>query len=310
MLLLLFIISIILVWKMFTFAKRRLTPITFLNKTVWVTGASSGIGEQLTYRFAKYGANLIISSRNVEKLEKVKNSCINPDKVTVLPLDLAYPEDAFKKAEEFFKSKSIKVDILVNNAGVSQMTFFLETPHEVEVEMANINYMSPILLTRLVLPGMLKDHSGQIVLTNSVLGKFSNVLRTSYCGTKFALRGFFDALRCEVADQGIKITSIYPGQVCTDVTRNARVEWNRGFGHQDKDVGNGENVEHFADRAIKAIFFQDEDAVISISYIHYVFNWLSGLWPEFVFQKTASEKDKRIQARNEALAGKYDDLRN
>jgi len=289
------------------FIKRRFTKISFLNKNVWITGASSGIGEHLAYRFAKFGANLILTARNVEKLEKVRNACLNPDKVTILPLELSKPEEAAKQAEEFLKSKSIKIDILVNNAGAVINTMFLDTPHEIEMEILNTNYVSSVMLARLVLPDMLKEKSGQIVLIESVAGKFGIPLRSAYCGSKFAMRGFFDAVRAEYSDQGLKVTSISPGPVFTEVAKNARVgAWGHKFGHDEKELREGEDVEKFADKAIRSIFFQDEDVVLTISYVQYLCYLLADIWPELVFKIMASRKDKALQERNEAAQGKFD----
>jgi len=302
-----FILSIILVWQAFKFIKRRFTKITFLNQTVWITGASSGIGEHLAYRFAKYGANLILTARNVEKLEKVRNACLNPDKVTILPLELSKPEEAAKQAEEFLKSKSIKIDILVNNAGAVINTMFLDTPHEIEMEILNTNYVSSVMLARLVLPDMLKEKSGQIVLIESVAGKFGIPLRSAYCGSKFAMRGFFDAVRAEYSDQGLKVTSISPGAVYTDISKNERVGASGNkFGHDEKRIHKGQDVEKFADKSIRSIFFQDEDVVFTPSYVQYLCYLLADIWPELVFKIMASKKDKYLQERNEAAVGKFD----
>jgi len=128
-----------------------------------------------------------------------------------------------------------------------------------------------MLLTRLVLPGMLKEKQGHIVL-NSVLGRFASPLRTAYSTAKFGLRGFADSLRSEYPDQGLNVTSIYPGYV---QTKDSRVAYNTRVGKNDKQVANGMSVKIFAQKAIKYIYLKDSDVIISKDWLHYVKNLLT-----------------------------------
>jgi len=289
------ILPIIITYHVFSWLYRKFKPISFKNKIVWITGASGGIGEVLAYRFASLGATLIISARREEELERVRKRCANPDKVTVLPLDLSNTDVATRKAAEFLERKGIKVDILVNNSGVGMRAFFLEMSHESEKEMMNVNYFAPIQLARLVLPKMLSEKSGQIVNINSIAGKLSSALRTSYSGSKSALGGFFDSVRAEYSDQGISITSIHPGAVNTDITVNSFGPKGEKFNKRDPFITKGLSVDAFSDKAMKAIYYKDNETIITKEYYLLPLIMLRNLFPDLVFFLVSKHKKKMLQ---------------
>lgn len=191
------------------------------NKVVWITGASSGIGEALAYALNKKGTRLILSARREEELERVKANCTgNPDDIVVLPLDLtktATLADKAKTAESFFGS----VDILFNNGGISQRALALEAELESVRNLMEINFFGTIALTKEVVPGMIERGHGHVVVTSSVMGKFGTKYRSAYAASKHALHGWFDCLRQEVEEQGVDVTLVCPGYVKTDITKNA-----------------------------------------------------------------------------------------
>jgi len=156
----------------------------FNGKVIWITGASSGIGEELARQFSSFNTKLILSSRRKEELERVKASLnINPDYVYILPLDLSDPETLPEKAMEA-EAAFGRIDILVNNGGVTQRAMVMETPLEVDRRIMEINYFSGVILTKAVLPGMLERGYGRIVAISSVTGKFGFPLRSSYAASK------------------------------------------------------------------------------------------------------------------------------
>jgi short-subunit dehydrogenase len=194
---------------------------SFKNKTVWITGASSGIGRALTHQLSSCGANLVISSRRKEALEKVKAECTNSDgRIRVLPLDLSKAESIPAKSREAQQAFG-PIDILFNNGGISQRSLALETDMKVVRNIMEVNFFGTVALTKAVLPAMLKQQSGHIVVTSSVMGKFGTQMRSAYSASKHALHGWFDSLRQEVRDENIKVTLICPGFVKTNVTLNA-----------------------------------------------------------------------------------------
>ncbi len=190
------------------------------NKIVWVTGASSGIGEALAYALNAKGCKLIISARRKEELEKVKSQCTTPESVAILPLDLNDHENMAlhtKKAISFFG----KIDILVNNAGISQRSLIKDTNFEVYKKLMDINYLGTIALTKAILPYFIEQKNGHFATITSLMGKFGSPYRSGYCGAKHALHGFFDVLRMEHEKDNINVTLICPGFIQTNVAKNA-----------------------------------------------------------------------------------------
>jgi len=233
----------------------------FANKTIWITGASSGIGAALTIAFSNYDANLIISSRNDQKLNEVREKCKHPERVGIIPLDLAdfsSLNDKVKEALEIFDG----IDILINNGGISQRSFAVETALKVDQQIFDVNYFGTVALTKLLLPYFIKKESGQIVVMSSVIGKFGTPLRTSYAGSKHALQGFFDSLRAEVHDKNIAVTIICPGYVSTEVSNNALTADGTQYNINDKGNANGMSPDVFAKKALRVISKRKQEAVI------------------------------------------------
>ncbi|MBA6153675.1 SDR family oxidoreductase [Gelidibacter maritimus] len=224
----------------------------FNNKTIWITGASSGIGKALALRLSHYNCQLILSSRREDALESVKQQCKNPEQVAILPFDLAdynQMQPIALKAIQFFGT----VDILINNGGISQRSLVIDTTVEVYKKLMDIDYLGTVALTKALLPHFVKRKTGQFVTVSSVMGKFSSPLRSGYCGAKHALHGFFDTLRLEHEKDNVKVTLICPGFVNTDVARNALIGDGSQQRYQDESTQNGLDVDVFAKRMLKAI---------------------------------------------------------
>ena len=189
------------------------------DKVVWITGASSGIGEALSHELANRGSKVILSARRTDELERVKKE-IGKDDIAILKLDLA---DGDSFAEVTKKAQSIfgDIDILINNGGISQRGLVKDIEMEVDRKVMEVNYFGTIGLTKAVLPQMLKNKSGHIVSISSTMGKIGTPLRSSYGASKHALHGFFECLRPEVHDDNIKLTVICPGFIHTNITINA-----------------------------------------------------------------------------------------
>ncbi|TYB76400.1 SDR family oxidoreductase [Bizionia myxarmorum] len=224
----------------------------FNNQTIWITGASSGIGKALVMALDNQNCQLIISSRRLEDLEAVKNSCLNPQNIACLPFDLAdYQEMAFvvETAQSFFGN----IDILINNGGISQRSLIIETDIAVDKKLMEIDYLGTVALSKALLPYFIKQQSGQFVTVTSLMGKFSSPYRSGYCGAKHALHGFFDTLRLEHEKDGISVTLICPGFVNTAVAKNAQTGDGSQQNIQDSATENGLDVNDFAERMLKAV---------------------------------------------------------
>src|SRR5438128_393409 len=192
----------------------------FRGKVVWITGASSGIGEALARHMARAGARLILSSRREDELNRVAQTCIDAVSVSVLSLDLSRPEsmsDAVHRALEI----AGHVDVMVHNGGVSQRAYAADTAFSVDDLLMRTNYLGPVALTKALLPSMRSRHTGHFIVVTSVLGKFGLPGRSGYCASKHALHGYFDTLRAELWRDGIQVTLVLPGYVRTNVSINA-----------------------------------------------------------------------------------------
>ncbi|HYM85913.1 MAG TPA: SDR family NAD(P)-dependent oxidoreductase, partial [Pseudoxanthomonas sp.] len=171
------------------------------NKIVWITGASSGIGEALAQRAAARGAKLVLSSRRAGELERVRNTLPRSQDVAVLPVDLSQLDDADALATQaagYFGP----IDILVNNAGISQRTTTLDTVLPAYRQIMEVDFFAPIVLTKALLPGWVARGSGHVVVVSSVFGHIAMARRSGYATAKHALHGWYDCARIELEPQG------------------------------------------------------------------------------------------------------------
>lgn len=189
------------------------------GKVVWITGASSGIGEAMALAASAQGAKLVLSARRETELQRVRQACAHPAQVAVLPLDLTDfdAEAAARRAAAFFGP----VEVLVNNAGISQRSTVLNTDMAVYRRIFELDFFACVALTKAVLPGMVTAKAGHIVTISSVVGYVGTPLRSGYAAAKHALHGFYDALRAEVWRENVKVTLICPGFIKTNVSLNA-----------------------------------------------------------------------------------------
>jgi short-subunit dehydrogenase len=220
----------------------------FENKVVWITGASSGIGEALAVAWSREGARLVLSARNERELERVRNACANPERHRVMPLDLTDTNAIHAAVNE-----AGAVDVLVHSGGVSQRALAAETGLAVDRAIMETNYFGTIALTKAVLPSMLARRSGHIVPISSVIGYVGIPTRSAYSASKHALHGFFESLRAETAKDGIAITIVVPGYIRTKVSENALRGDGSAYGKMDETHQRAMRPEDAAPRVIDAV---------------------------------------------------------
>ena len=222
------------------------------NKIVWITGASSGIGAELAKIYSHRGIKLILSSRNVRALERVKSECYYPENIKILPIDLNdfYAAPALvKKAYNIFG----RIDILINNAGVSQRSLIVDTQFDVFKKLIEINYLGTVALSRALLPFFLKQGFGHYVVVSSVMGKYGSPFRSGYSAAKHALHGFFDVMRMEHQKDNIDVTIICPGFVRTPIAMNSLKGDGSVLGVDDLATRKGLKVEDFALKMVRSV---------------------------------------------------------
>jgi dehydrogenase/reductase SDR family protein 7B len=224
----------------------------FNDKVVWITGASSGIGEAMAVAMASHGANLILSSRNVEELDRVRASCSSLERVKILPLDLSVPDSLAAKvgtAISFYGH----IDIMVHNGGISQRSLVADTGIEVHRHVMELDYFSYVVLTKELLPHFTERKAGHFVVTSSVMGKIGTPMRSAYAAAKHAQHGFFDCLRAEVTPYQIKVTILTPGYIRTNISRHLATDKGYDVHSDSKDVNNGLTPQKAARQILRAI---------------------------------------------------------
>lgn len=234
---------------------------TFDQKVIWITGASSGIGKSLAIELSKKNTKIILSSRNEAKLNEAKKKCDHQKNIKVLPLDLEDYTSLKAKTEEAIKLFG-KIDVLFNNGGISQRSLVKNTDISVDKRILDINYLGTIALTKAVLPYFIQQKSGVFVVTTSIVGKIGTPLRSSYAASKHALHGFFDSLRAEVYKNNIKVTLACPGFVQTNVSVNALTGDGTPQNKMDKATKNGLTPEAFSKKLIKAVEREKQEVII------------------------------------------------
>ena len=222
------------------------------GKTVWITGASSGIGAALARRYHNLGANVIISSRRKNLLQALRDDLQDPQRIYPLPLDLE-DHDAIPKAADLALSKWGSVDILINNAGISQRSKVAETDFKVFKKLIDVNFLGLVEVTRAVLPKMIQKGEGRIAAISSIAGIFATPMRSGYSASKMALQGFCDALRAEVHERGISVTVVHPGFVKTEISKNALTGNGSKYSKMDTIQEGGISPEICAAKIIRAI---------------------------------------------------------
>mgnify|MGYP001827747797 CR=1 FL=1 len=237
-------------------ASERSIAEPFRGKVIWITGASSGIGEALCGEFARGGARLVLSARNESELKRVRDNCVaagsQAEDLLVLPLDVvdfAAMPGAVTQVEEAFSG----IDMLINNAGMSQRSFCVDTELDVYRTLLEVNVLGQIALTKAVLPVMMAQGSGHIAVTASVAGKVGAPMRTGYCAAKHAVMGFFDSLRTEVAYLGIQVSTIVPGFIRTNIARNALTATGEATDMEEADIEGGMDANECARVVIQGL---------------------------------------------------------
>jgi 3-hydroxy acid dehydrogenase / malonic semialdehyde reductase len=187
------------------------------NKTVLITGASSGIGKACAFAFAKEGANLILAARRLNRLNEISESVIkNNIQVLTLELDVRNNEKV-KNTFSHLPKDWEEIDILINNAGLARgFSKLYEGEIEQWEEMIDTNIKGLLYVTRQVLPQMAERKSGHIINIGSTAGHEVYANGNVYCATKYAVNALTQSIRLDVLDKNIKVSSVDPGMVRTE----------------------------------------------------------------------------------------------
>ena len=207
-----------------------MSELTFKSLSVVITGASSGIGREITRQLAVQGAHLTLAARHEDALEALAAECRQSGAQAIaVHTDVTDPVQCQKLIETAVKTYG-RIDVLINNAGTTMWTRLDEiTDLSLFEKIMQVNYLGSVYCTFYALPH-LKQSRGRLVSVNSLTGKAGVPTRTGYAASKHALVGFFDSLRVELRGTGVSVTLIYPGFVDTGLQA-------RGFGPDGKPLG-------------------------------------------------------------------------
>jgi short-subunit dehydrogenase len=233
------------------------------QKVIWITGASSGIGEAVAYEMARKGAKLILSARRKEELDRVKGNCdaaAQPN-IRVLPLDLT-EFSTLKLCTEAAIQLFGHIDILFNNGGISQRSLIKETSLAVDKRIMDVNYFGAVALTKYLLPHFINCKAGHFVNVSSLTGKFGTPYRSAYAASKHALHGFFDAVRAEHFNDNIRVTMICPGFIQTSIALSTLTGDGSTLAEPVKGAYTGRSAEWCAKKIVHAIEKQKEEVYI------------------------------------------------
>lgn len=230
------------------------------NKIVWITGASSGIGEALVKQISSTGAKLILSGRKEAALQALAQPL--GERAAILPFDLAKKEEvqaALQKVNSFFG----RVDVLFNNGGISQRSYGAETSDEVERQIMEVNYFANIALTKGLIPQWRERKEGYVCTVGSMTSLFGFFYRTTYGASKHAVKGYYESLIFEEEPNGVHITIVYPGFINTPISANSLNGDGSKHNKLDEAQKQGMAPEVCVKRMIEAVENKERSVVIA-----------------------------------------------
>lgn len=233
---------------------------SFDGKRVWITGASSGIGEALAGAFARRGARLVLSARRSDELERVRRGLPRADEHRVVAFDIA-DETAVEDAARDVLAGA-RLDMLVLNAGITQRALARDTELAVDRRLFDVNFFGPVALTKAVLPALRAQGGGRLVVVSSLVGKMGTPLRSGYAASKHALHGFFESLRAEEHDAGLRVTMVLPGFIRTPLPVTALTGDGSPQGRMDRAQLEGMDPGDCAERIVRAVLRGKDEVLI------------------------------------------------
>ncbi len=232
------------------------------GKTIWITGATSGIGKGMAIEIAAHSRQLILSGRNSKALDETAKLCKNKGAtVCCIPFDLG-DMNSIKAAAEEALAKFKAIDCLYHVGGISQRSFVSETPLDIDRKIMEVNFFGTITLTKAVLPSMIKNGGGHMAATSSIVGKFGFPYRSAYSASKQALHGFFESLRAENTTNNIRVSMIIPGRINTSISVNAINEKGEKHGVLDDGLAAGMSIEHAAKKIVNKLSREKKEILV------------------------------------------------
>jgi len=221
------------------------------RRTVWISGATSGIGKAVTEACHQRGDRLILSARKSDDLDRLRTALGAADAL-LAPFDLGHTDGLSDMVSRIWKEVG-GVDVVVHSGGISQRSRLIDTDPAVDRRMMEVNYFGTLAFTRALLPHMIAAGGGHFAVVTSLMGLFSAPMRSGYAGAKHAMHGWFEALRAEHHSDGIRVIMVSPGFVRTAISLNALTADGTPQGTMDEATDQGISAERCAAAILRGI---------------------------------------------------------
>ena len=231
-----------------------------MQKVAIITGGSSGIGKSLVLKYAKEGYAVVFTGRSSERMKEVVQSLEGRPHLA-LELDAASESDNQKMVDETIDNFG-RIDVLICNAGISMRALFEDVELSVFKKLMDINFYGAIYATKFALPHLLKS-KGSIIAISSINGWRSTPARSAYSSSKFAMQGFFEALRTEVMTRGVNVLVVCPGFTSSNIRNVALNADGQAQGESPRDEKKMMSSEEVAERTYKAGLQKKRDLILT-----------------------------------------------
>ena len=248
------------------------------GKTIWITGASSGIGLSLAKQLNALGVRVIASARRTDRLEQLKATCHNPANLWILALDIT---DQKSIDEAVSKVNTIdKLDLVIHNAGIAQKGLVIENSMEIDRRIMETNYFGTVALTKAIMPKFLEQGYGWFTVVSSFAGVLGIPCRSAYAASKHALHGFFESLKAEHMNCTLDLSFVIPGFINTNITVKGLTANGQRYGKLEKSHRLGMSSDQCAEGIIKGLTKRKRRIVVgkvevALLYIHRISPLLS-----------------------------------
>jgi short-subunit dehydrogenase len=267
------------------------------NKTVIITGASSGIGKAMAYAFAKEGANLVLAARQYVKMCEIAQDIEATFKVKAIAVaaDISKEEYCKQLIGEAVKAFG-GIDVLVNNAGISMRALLEDLDLKVIKDVMDINFWGTVYCTKYALPEIIKS-KGTIVGISSIAGHKGLPGRTGYSASKFAVQGFLESVRVENLKKGVNVLVACPGFTASNIRNVALSKDGTAQGESPLDEKNITQPEEVANRIVNGVIHRKRELIMTVQGKFVV--WLNKFFPaildKMVYNHFAKEPDSPLK---------------
>jgi len=262
------------------------------NKVILITGATSGIGKALAECFGKNGSKVVITGRNIDKLNETAKYLTQQNiEVLSIQADVSIEADNQKMVEKTLAHFG-KIDVLINNAGTSMRAMFADVDTEVIRQIMDINFFGTVYATKAALPAILQS-KGSIIGISSIAGVRGVPARTGYSASKFAMNGFLEALRTELLYSGVHVLTACPGFTTSNIRNVSLTKDGTMQGESPRDEAKMMSAEECAEHIYRATLKRKKFLYLTALGKLTVFmnKFFGGYFDHFVYKEMSKEKN-------------------